>query len=566
LATDYIPIPRFHLFESQKNNAAINFSAILASPIVSRISQSSTDISQEHSIIPVLDNLLHLHPFQYLLIPNPSPAFSSADTMGRVVFPLFTTADCFCLVFVCFLALFTRLWLIADPDRVTFDEVHFGNFTNWYIQRRFHFDIHPPLGKMLMATIAGWTQYKGDIDYASKFGQAYTHDELFFVSQRITPAIFSAFTSPLIYAACRCLRFTTLSAACAGIILTSDLSLIVEGKFILSDGLLHFFVALHIFALCLFLSNATVCRTVFSGLTLGAAAACKYTALGLLAIDGATQLVWLFLARPGFWRAAKRALQMLAPAIAVFLSAWIWHFVANPFDGHCSEYLEPPYQSTIIPKPWAEFAYWGDRLRGPNLLMRIIHWNIVMNRINMRSDIPHPFESEPINWPLLLDRGVGFLAMEGPREIYCLGTPFVYWFTFVGICLGAIGFFVKRGSAPILLLIWSWCVSYFPFVLVPRTMFLYHYLVPLMFAVMNLVAIIEKWAPSGYKAGACVSVTLLCFGCYLFFAPWGYGTRCPDCKSTRLWTERWLHGPPKVISLYGIEMFNTTEKYRPLPV
>jgi hypothetical protein len=29
-----------------------------------------------------------------------------------------------------------------------------------------------------------------------------------------------------------------------------------------------------------------------------------------------------------------------------------------------------------------------------------------------------------------------------------------------------------------------------------------------MFAVMNLVAVIEKWAPSGYKAGTCVSVSL----------------------------------------------------------
>jgi dolichyl-phosphate-mannose-protein mannosyltransferase len=342
--------------------------------------------------------------------------------------------------------------------------------------------------------------------------------------------------------------------------------LIVEGKFILSDGLLHFFVALHIFALCLFLSNATPYRTLFSGLTLGAAAACKYTALGLLAIDGGTQLFWLFFARPTFSRIVKRAVRLLSPAILVFLAAWMWHFIANPFAGHNSQYLEPPYSTTIIPNSFGDHAYWGDRLRGSGLLMRIIHWNIVMNTINMRSDMPHPFGSEPIHWPLLQDRCVGFLLMEESREIYCMGTPFVYWFAFIGIILGVIGFSIGRGSLPIALLIWSWCVSYFPFVWVPRTMFLYHYLVPLMFAVMNLVAVIEKWAPVGYKAGVCVSVTLMCFGCFVFFAPWAYGIRCPDCKSTRLWTERWLHGPPKVVSLYGIEMFNTTEKHRPLPL
>jgi dolichyl-phosphate-mannose-protein mannosyltransferase len=486
--------------------------------------------------------------------------------MAGFVPSLFGTADCFCAVLVSFLALGTRLWLIADPDHVTFDEVHFGNFTNWYIQKRFHFDIHPPLGKMIMATIAGLTQYKGDIDYGGKFGQAYDHNELFFVSQRITPAVFSAFTSPLIYAGCRCLSLSTLSATCAATILTCDLSLIVEGKFILSDGLLHFFVALHIYALCLFLSKASSFRTVFSGLTLGAAAACKYTALGLIAIDGTSQVVWLFVKRPKITKIIKRGAYMLLPAGAIFVAAWMWHFIANPYDGHNSEYLDREFAATIIAKKTEQFAYWGDRLRGSGLLTRIIYWNQVMNRINMRSDIPHPYESMPIHWPLFTDRWVGFMAAEGGREIFCMGTPFVYWFAFIGLCFGCLGFFVRKSDHVNLLLIWGWAVSYFPFVLVPRTMFLYHYLVPLMFGVMNLVAVAQQWPPDGYKAGAILSITFLCFLCYLFFAPWGYGIRCPDCRSTRLWTERWMHGPPKVVSLYGIEVFNTTEIRKTLPV
>jgi dolichyl-phosphate-mannose-protein mannosyltransferase len=172
----------------------------------------------------------------------------------------------------------------------------------------------------------------------------------------------------------------------------------------------------------------------------------------------------------------------------------------------------------------------------------------------------------PIHWPLFTDRWVGFMAADGGREIFCMGTPFVYWFVFVGLCVGCLGFLVRKSDHVNVLLIWGWAVSYFPFVLVPRTMFLYHYLVPLMFGVMNLVAVADKWPPNGYKAGVVLSITFLCFLCYLFFAPWGYGIRCPDCKSTRLWTERWMHGPPKVISLYGIEVFNTTEIRKTFPV
>ncbi|OHT15989.1 Dolichyl-phosphate-mannose-protein mannosyltransferase [Tritrichomonas foetus] len=479
---------------------------------------------------------------------------------------LFTTSDSFAIVILSFVALFTRLWLIADPDQITFDEVHFGNFTNWYIKKEFFFDIHPPLGKMIMAAIADLTQYKGDIDYGSKFGQSYHHNELFFVSQRITPAIFSAMTSPLIYAACRCLSFSTLSSFCAGIILTSDISLIVEGKFILSDGVLHFFVALHIFTLCLFLSKSTLFRTLICGFTLGCAAACKYTALGLYAIDGMSQLVWIFVSVPKLSQVIKRALLLLIPSFVAFLGAWIWHFIILYYTGHNSEYLYPEYSATIFSKEKEPFYYWGDRLIGSSLLERIANWNVVMNNINMRSDIPHPFESQPIYWPLLMDKWIGFLSIAGSRNIECMGTPFVYWFVFLGLVLTIFALPFRKADWRNLLFCWGWMVSYFPFILVPRTMFLYHYLIPLMFGILNLVALIENAFPKEIRSAVVLMVTILCFLCFIFFSPWAYGIRCPDCKDTRMWTERWLHGPPKTVHTYGVEIFNTTEKYRTLPL
>lgn len=477
---------------------------------------------------------------------------------------IFNTCDCFAIIFVTFVALFTRLWSIAIPDHVIFDEVHFGNFTNWYIKNRFHFDIHPPLGKMIMAMIAGWTQYKGDIEYGSKFGQQYLHDELFFVSQRITPAIFSAFTSPCIYAACKCLSISTFGSTCAALILTFDMSLIVEGKFILSDGVLHFFVALHIFALCHLLNHSTNINLIVDGLTLGAAAACKYTALGLIAVDGMSQLAWMYLKRPSIYRTFRHAFLILMPAVAVFGLAWIIHFVITPWNGLSYEYLEK-YSSTILNRKKVKYEYKGKRLMGSSLFIRIIFWNQVMNRINMRSDIPHPYESDPKYWPFLLDRWVGFYGSGSEIEIQCMGNPLIYWSSTLALIFTAICALFGRADRRNLLLVWGWCVSYFPFILVPRTMFLYHYLIPLMFAIMNMITLIENAVPSGYKAAISLFITLACFASFLFFAPWAYGSYCPDCKDTRLWTERWLRGPPKQVNTYGIEVFNTTEIVATLP-
>lgn len=551
---------------------------------------------------------------------------------------IFNTSDCFAICIVSFIALATRLWLIADPDLVTFDEVHFGNFSNWYIRKEFFFDIHPPLGKMIMATIAGWTQYKGDIDYGSKFGLSYTHNELFFVSQRITPAIFSAMTSPLIFAACRCISLSTLSSFCAAFILTTDISLIVEGKFILSDGILHFFTALHIFCLCLFLADdfdfsstnldsfvkpdlksrskkrLVLFHAIIDGITLGCASACKYTALGLYAVDGMTQIFWIYIKRPNVFKIIGRASSILFFSFLSLALAWIWHFISLPFHGHGHEYIDKAYASTIFPLSTVPYAYWGDRLIGSSFTSRIIQWNIVMNDINMKSSIPHPFESEPINWPLLLDRWVGFFSTESEtRNLQCMGNPFVYWFVFIGICvtvliapfviplsISSIIYFIKSIFSCIIeildispaskfkysnlnkhsnsekwypvdwrnaLLVWGWVVSYFPFVLIPRTMFLYHYLIPLMFGIMNLVAIIENLFKFDrvVQSSVVVSVSILCFLCFLFFSPWAYGMKCPDCRDTRMWTERWVHGPPLPIHNYGADIFNTTEKYVSLP-
>ena len=49
------------------------------------------------------------------------------------------------------LGLFTRYYSLLWPRQVVFDEVHFGKFVNGYITGRYFFDIHPPLGKQLIA-------------------------------------------------------------------------------------------------------------------------------------------------------------------------------------------------------------------------------------------------------------------------------------------------------------------------------------------------------------------------------------------------------------------------------
>ena len=59
--------------------------------------------------------------------------------------------DVAALLFLGAAALWTRLYRIGSPASVVFDEQHFGRFCMHYVRRKFFFDVHPPLGKMLLA-------------------------------------------------------------------------------------------------------------------------------------------------------------------------------------------------------------------------------------------------------------------------------------------------------------------------------------------------------------------------------------------------------------------------------
>jgi dolichyl-phosphate-mannose--protein O-mannosyl transferase len=51
------------------------------------------------------------------------------------------------------LAFATRFGHLSHPNEIVFDEQHFGKFISSYITGKYYFDIHPPLGKMMIAAV-----------------------------------------------------------------------------------------------------------------------------------------------------------------------------------------------------------------------------------------------------------------------------------------------------------------------------------------------------------------------------------------------------------------------------
>lgn len=143
-------------------------------------------------------------------------------------------------------AMATRFWLLGLPRAVVFDELHFAKFASLYMKKIFFFDVHPPLGKMLLALVCGFCGFDGDANF-NRIGEDYP--VTFPVYQlRMLPALLGSLTVPLAYQIAVELRLSRWAALLAGACVLLDNALLTQSRFMLMEGMMVFFLCLSIFS------------------------------------------------------------------------------------------------------------------------------------------------------------------------------------------------------------------------------------------------------------------------------------------------------------------------------
>lgn len=431
----------------------------------------------------------------------------------------------FLFFIIIFLAFFTRLFFLIYPSEVVFDEVYFGKFVSAYFSGKYYFDIHPPLGKLIIAGFAKIFNYQGNLIF-SHIGKEIESKFLFIL--RFLPAFFGALFVILIYKFILLINLSRKAAFLGSFLILFENSFLVQSKFIFLDIFLLFFgfSSLYFFILAK-KSDKKNLFYILSAIFAGFSFSIKWTGLSFLGII----LFFIFL---DFLKNLKiknflfLIIIFITFSFLTYLSPFIIHFHLLRLSGPGDPFMSPSFQKTLlgnkISKEISPLSFW----------QKFIELNIIMFKANAGIKATHPNESKWYEWPLMR-KPIWYWSknLNGKfANIYFLGNFLIYFLVFLAILLSLLTIFLKRFRKKLPFIIYLFLFGYFlnllPFIFITRVVFLYHYLPSLTFGILVLTLFYDKFFQNKINFQHYYGFLFLIFLIFLFFSPLTYGFSVPN--------------------------------------
>ena len=419
---------------------------------------------------------------------------------------------------------------LSYPNQTIFDEVYFGKFAAAYFSHQYYFDIHPPLGKLIIAGWAWLTNFDLVFNY-DKIGTV-ANSQLFF-TLRFLPALFGALFvlifSTFAYLATRSKQIALI----AGTLILLDNAFLVQSKLTSIDIFLLFF---EILTFCFFLlyqkekgySKKWFAFLALTGISLGLTVSIKLTGLATIGILGVILLAKIFSQKMSEWLSPQnytnldqpiftkkqnnktalkysKTLKLKEALVAIIIISAIGLLVYMiPFYIHFNFLTKSGPGDAFMSAPWQSELKNG-RANTPNALNfweKFQELNKSMYKYSADLTATHPFNSTWSQWPL--DNKPIYYWYQGQTpdndqkigKIYFFGNPIIWWLALGAIALTLIKLISRKERLKITPFMYLLIIGYFanllPFMGVKRVAFLYHYLPPVMFAILLLSIYLEK--------------------------------------------------------------------------
>ncbi|KAK3496629.1 Dolichyl-phosphate-mannose-protein mannosyltransferase-domain-containing protein [Neurospora hispaniola] len=269
------------------------------------------------------------------------------------------------LVLITGLAFLTRFWGISHPDEVVFDEVHFGKFASYYLERTYFFDVHPPFGKLLFAFMGWLVGYDGHFHFEN-IGDSYIRNKVPYVAFRSLPAILGALTVSVVYMIMWESGYSLPACLIAAGLVLLDNAHIGQTRLILLDATLVFAMACSLLCYIKFhkLRHEPFSRKwwkwlILTGFALSCDISTKYVGLFAFITIGSAVCIDLWdlldIKRPGgaltlpqFGKHfAARAFGLIIMPFIFYLFWFQVHFSILTRSGPGDDFMTPEFQETL---------------------------------------------------------------------------------------------------------------------------------------------------------------------------------------------------------------------------
>ena len=414
------------------------------------------------------------------------------------------------------LSLATHFAFFGHPAETVFDEVHFGKFVSGYFTGQYFFDIHPPLGKLMIAGMAKVSGFQPGFSFET-IGQEFQDDSYKWL--RFLPSLAGALLPIVIFLIALELGISGKFAFLAGLLIVFENALLTQSRFILLDVFLLLFGFLGIL---FFLKKKLLLAGLFAALV----ASVKWTGLGFLGLIGIFYLINLVKSEQKIKLAIKGAVFLIVIPFLVYFSIFAVHF-------------------SLLDKPGPGDAFHPPNFQEMNIFKKFVGLNFELYKSNARLGASHPYSSQWVQWPFM-NKPIYYwndssteVSGGSAARIYFLGNPLIWWLSTIAVIYFLLNFFKNRKKSSYSLLIIGYLLNWLPFIFIGRVMFLYHYLTALVFAILILAYSLDKYdfrrKKIAFNAILISSVIL-----FLFFSPLTYGLAIQEWYYNLLvWLPGW---------------------------
>ena len=479
-----------------------------------------------------------------------------------------------CLSIVLLVSYFTYLKGYEQPNNFFWDENYHITSAQKYLHGVFFMELHPPLGKLLLALGEKIIDANPADDQFidTNYGQSSGLPKNFsFAGYRLFPALLAWLSAGLIFSIFLLITENRLLSLFLSAWYVFDNAMIVHSRGAMLEGIqIFFFLSLILIFLLLLAwkeeSKKFTIGSLLFGLVFGCLLAIKINSLIAILLVPAL-LIGLRFKLP---RVLSFLISFVIGTCLTFFSCWYLHFaigkeVRPKLDNKGYFQASSEYQEILRQGKSSDLSSFPTMLR--DTFYHFIEYNIGVPQLNLCK--PGENGSPAFLWPLG-GRSINYRweksGHDKYRYLYLQSNPFGWFTTFGAVLLGA-GLLIcplllptsARLKKPLLLA--TFLAMYFGYMLVvvrvTRVLYLYHYFIPLVlgFCILALVALevskIGSWELTPVKKNSLFGVLGLgVLGSFLWYSPLTYyqpitvadigekavlglwDLRCPDCERT----------------------------------